>query len=269
MRLAAESLCRRFSVGRFWLLLRNRLYDEASIVGIGAALVLGVNILGLLLGKAAFYNATSRGLPGAWVLTIVVAGLLLAGSSLKGMHDGRAEADWILLPATPLEKYAAALADSAIVFPLAAAALGVALSAGLALAERLIGGPGNAAWIPGLDALKAWGGYAAATTVFIAGSATFRKAAFLKTGGLAMAFSIAWSLALALLVSQLVDGAWGNGFSITNGYVSFARGAAISDRALGLMRTVMDIAFYALIPAFAILFGAAKVVEKEAKDEVQ
>jgi hypothetical protein len=35
------------------------------------------------------------------------------------------------------------------------------------------------------------------------------------------------------------------------------------------MRTVMDIAVYAGIPAFAILFGAAKVVEKEAKDEVQ
>jgi hypothetical protein len=269
MRLPADSLARRFSLGRFWLLLRNRLYDEASIVGIGAALALGVNALGLLLGKTAFFNSAARGWSGAWIGTIVVAGLLLAGSSLKGMHDGRAGADWILLPATPIEKYAAALADSIIVFPLAGAAICVASSAGLALVEGLIGGPGNPVWIPGLDALKAWGGYAVAATVFIAGSATFRKSAFLKAGGLAMAFSIAWCLAQALLVALLVDGAWSWGFSIRNGVFSAGDGSAISARALDLMQTVMDIAVYALIPAFAILFGAAKVVEKEAKDEVQ
>jgi len=269
MRLSARTLERRFSVERLMLLLRNRLYDDVPAVAIGAAVVLGVNVLGLVLGRIAFFNSMSFGRSSPWVFTIVVAGLLRAGISLKGMHDGRAGTDWLLLPATGIEKYSAALLDIAVVFPLAATAASVGLSALLAFVEGLVGGPGNPVWLPGLEALKAWGGYAAAATVFIAGSASFRKSAFLKTGGLALAFSIVWSLALALLVMLFVDGAWGGGFSISNGRFSAGDDSVISRSALRFMRTAMDVALYAALPAFAVLFGAAKVVEKEAKDEVQ
>jgi hypothetical protein len=269
MRLSAGTLERRFSVERVYLLLRNRIYDEAPVVGVGAALVLGVNALSLVFGKTAFYNSPGRGWAGAWVLTLVVAGLLIAGNALKAMHDGRSEADWLLLPATPAEKYAAALADSVLVFPLGGAALSIALSGILALVEALIGGPGNPAWLPGLDALKAWGGYAVGATVFIAGSATFRKTAFLKTAGIAIAFSILWSLAMALMIMLFVPGAWGGGFSIRNGAFSAGDDSVISARAIDAMRAVMNVVLYAGASAFAILFGYAKVAEKEAKDEVQ
>jgi hypothetical protein len=269
MRLSAGTLERRFSAERVLLLLRNRIYEEAPVVGVGAALVLGVNALGLVFGKTAFYNSPGRGWPGAWTLTIVVAGLLLAGNALKAMHDGRSEADWLLLPATPAEKYAAALADSILVFPLGGAALGVVLSGVLALIEGLIGGPGNPLWLPGIEALKAWGGYAVAASVFIAGSATFRKTAFLKTGGIVLAFSTVWSLALALLVMLIIPGAWGGGFSISNGAFSAGDDSVISARAVDAMQRILSIALYAGVSAFAILFGYAKVAEKEAKDEVQ
>jgi hypothetical protein len=269
MSLSASTLERRFSAERVLLLLRNRIYEEAPVVGVGAALVLGVNVFGLVIGKTAFYNLPSYGWPGAWALTLVVAGLLLAGNALKAMHDGRSEADWLLLPATPAEKYAAALVDSVLVFPLAGAALCIALSGILSLAEALIGGPGNPLWLPGVEALKAWGGYAVAATVFIAGSATFRKTAFLKTGGIAIAFSIAWSLAMALMIMLFVPGAWGGGFSFRDGVFSGGDDSVISSRAVEAMRTIMDIVLYAGVSAFAILFGYAKVAEKEAKDEVQ
>jgi hypothetical protein len=269
MRLSPGTLERRFSLARLWLLLRNRLYDEAPVFAIGAAIVLGVNALGLVFAKTAFFNSSSGRAATLWILTIVVAGLLQAGTSLKAMHDGRGETDWILLPATGIEKYGAALVDSIVVFPLAAAAAGIALSALLALVEGLIGGPGNPLWLPGMQALKAWGGYAIAATVFVAGSASFRKAAFLKTGGLVLAFSFVWTLAVALIVFLLMDGRWGSGFSLSNGRFFAEADSVISRRALGFMQTATDIAVYAAIPAFAILFGAAKVVEKEAKDEVQ
>jgi hypothetical protein len=269
MRLSASSLERRFSVERLGLLLRNRIYDEAPVVGVGAAVVLGVNVLGLVLGKRAFFNASTFGESSWWIMSIAVAGLLLAGSSLKAMHDGRSEADWLLLPATGVEKYAAALVDAVVIFPLAGALIGVALSVSLALAEKLIGGPGNQAWLPGIVALKAWGSYSVAASVFVAGSASFRKSAFLKTGGLVIAYSIAWSLAVALIILLLVHGAWGDGFSLSNGRFSVGTHATITQGALRAMQFMMDLAVYAGIPAFAILFGAAKVVEKEAKDEVQ
>ena len=271
MRLSAKSLERGFSFERLLLLLRNRLYDEAPILLIGAAIVAGLNALSLVVAKTAIFNIEAARAPsgGFWGLTIILGGLFMAGTSLKCMHDGRAQTDWLLLPATGVEKYAAALADVVIVFPLIAAAAGIALSGALSLVEALAGGPGNPIWLPGIGALKAWAGYAAAATVFVAGSAAFRKAAFLKTGGIALGFAFLFALALALLIGQFVYGGWGSGISFVDGRFYSSGDGLISDAALRAMQAAFDVAAYALIPILAILFGCAKVVEKEARDEVQ
>jgi hypothetical protein len=268
----ARSLDRRFSPSRLALLTRNRLLDEASIVGIGAAVVLALNLLGILLSHRAFFNV-QRMSGGFWVPAIALAGLLLAAQAFKGMHDGKAGTEWILLPATPLEKYASAFIDLVILFPLAAALTGMALSALLGLVERAAGGPGIGAWAPSAaEALKAWADYAAAATLFLAGSASFRKAAFIKTAGLALAYG----LALGLLVMLGQRALFGGGsaevslFSGTGRFLDFqGSGSSPSEGAQRALRLISYAASYAIFPAFAILFGAAKVAEKEGRDEVQ
>jgi hypothetical protein len=265
-----KTLEARFSPARLALLLRNRAFDEAAVAGIGAAAILALNLLGLLLSRAAFFNSP-RAEGRLWISTIFLAGILLAGQAFRGMHDGKAGTDWVLLPATPLEKYLAGLLDCAVLFPVAAALAGMALSALLSLVERAVGGPGGAIWTPfGAEALRAWADYSVAATVIAAGSAAFRKAALLKTAALATAFGLALGLLAALGLWALHEG--GNGaisvFAFRGGRFGID-GQGVSAGARGFVQALYDIGRYAMLPAFAILFGAAKVAEKESRDEVQ
>jgi hypothetical protein len=271
----AQSLDKPFSFERLGLLLRNRVLDEATIVGIGAAIAVAINLITLLLARSAVFNA-QPGRTSPWEIGVCLGGLLLAGGAFKGMHDGKAGTDWILLPATGAEKYAAGLLDLAVVFPLAASALGVALSALLALVASAVGGRGAAVWLPiGLGDLRAWADYAIAVSVILAGSTCFRKAALVKTVGLFIAYCL-----VVLVLGSL--GLWAQGFfgrepgrisvdgsfSIVRGLFSFD-GARVSARGQRIASLAVDLTRYALIPAFAVFFGAAKVAEKEGRDEVQ
>jgi len=265
MTMERNTLDRAFSFRRIWCLLRNRLLEEAATVGIGAAVVVGLNLLGLFFAKRATFNA---GGDQAWTLAICLGGLLLASSAFKPMHDGKAGTEWLLLPASSLEKYLAALAEYALVLPLALSAAAAGASALLALAERAMGGPGLGIWTP-MEAggLAAWGEYAVAVSVFLAGSASFRKAAFLKTVGIASAY--------VLVVAALLGAAWIffpnpkiAHFSMRDGVVKLI-GDDIPAAATGAIGIIFDIARYALVPLFSLIYGWAKVAEKEARDEVQ
>jgi hypothetical protein len=267
----AQTLERRFSLERVALLLRNRIYDEAPAIGIVAAIVLANNLLSLWAAHQAMFNAPS--LHGsAWIATIVIGGLLIAGNAFKGMHDGKAGSEWILLPATPLEKYAAAFLDSVVVFPIAATLASVAMSALLALIGRAAGGPEGAIFIPlDAEALKAWAYYAIAAAVFLAGSASFRKIPVLKTIGVASVIGLVAAGLLMAIAWALFGGKNG---AVMHAGIHFVGelnfdGSMVSERAQSAVRFLFDIACYAILPAFAILFGAAKVVEKEGRDEVQ
>jgi hypothetical protein len=263
---------KRFSFARLALLARNRVLDEAPIVGIGGAVILALNLLVILGARRAFFNAHGFG-GGFWVPAIFVGGLILAAQAFRGMHDGKAGTEWVLLPATPLEKYAAAFADSVLLFPLAAAICAIALSAALSLLERAAGGPGGVIWTPfRLQVLRAWADYAVAALVLLAGSASFRKAALIKTAGLAAAYCLAAGILLSLGFWAIfkggsadisIFGGVGRGFSASGS------GLEISKAARDLIAAGADIARYAILPAFAILFGAARVAEKESRDEVQ
>jgi hypothetical protein len=265
-----KTLERRFSVERVGLLLRNRIYEEAPVIGIGAAVIFALNLLTLWGSHQPMLNAPRlHGV--AWIAVIVIGGLLLAGGAFKGMHDGKAGTDWILLPATPLEKYVAALADSAVVYPIAASAVCAAMSALLALLARLFGVDGGELWLP-LDSriLLDWADYAIATSVLLAGSASFRKIPLLKTIGVGSAFFLVMIGLIALGVRAFFgpDGGAATHMSYMNGSFNFD-GSKVSQRAQDVVRMLFDIARYAILPAFAILFGVAKVIEKEGRDEVQ
>jgi hypothetical protein len=266
----AKTLERRFSMERVALLVRNRIHEEAPAVGIVAAIVLVNNLLSLWRTRQAFFN-TPRFHGGAWIATIIVGGLFIAGSAFKSMHDGKTGTEWILLPATPLEKYAAAFLDIVVAFPIAASLGGIAMSAVLALIGRALGGAGGDLWLPlNVGSLEAWAYYAIAAAVFLAGSASFRKIPILKTVGVASVFGL-------VAVGLLMAGAWAlfggkNGTTMHTGHfigdLNFD-GSMVSERAQSAVRFLFDIARYAILPAFAILFGMAKVIEKEGRDEVQ
>lgn len=256
----------RLSPVRVGYLLRNRLLEEATIIGIGAAAIVGLNLLGLFLSKRVVFNS---GGGTAWTFSLCLGGILLASGAFKAMHDGKAGTEWILLPATPLEKYLAALVDYAVVFPLAFSAAAMGISALLSLAERATGGPGFPAWTPmAAGGLAAWGKYAAAVALFLAGSASFRKAAFLKTVAVLSAYFLAMGLILGGGAWLLYRDSGFGSFRMNQGIISI-QGGTLPEGAARALQIVFDVARYALAPIFALLYGWARVAEKEARDEVQ
>ena len=267
--MSRESLSRRFSASRVLLLARNRAYDDAPGLAIGLAIVAGVNLLSIMIGDRAFMN--QDGDP-SYVGLIVVAGLILSSQAFRRMH-GRSGADWILLPATPLEKYAAAFVSYLVVYPIVAAASATALSFALALIERAAGGPGAGIWHPlSLVALRSYGEYAAVAVAFLAGSAAFRKRVFLKTAGLSVGFVLLCSLLVYLGLSLVYGATDYSGLSVSydSGILTVGGtevpGAASVERVL---RYLVDVVRLALVPAFSVVFGYLRVAEKEARDEVQ
>lgn len=264
-----DTLSSRFSAGRVMLLARNRAYDDAPGLGIGLAIVAGLNLLSILIADRAFMN--SEGDP-SYAGLIIISGLILSSQAFKGMH-GRTGADWILLPATPLEKYAAAFVSYLVVFPLVAAAAATGLSFVLALVERAAGGPGTGIWHPiSLAALRSYGEYAVVAVAFLAGSAAFRKRAFLKTAGLSVAFVLLCSLVVYLGLSLVHEATGSRGFSVSYDSGSLTVLGGDGPGALSVerkLRVLVDVVRLALVPAFSIAFGYLRVAEKEARDEVQ
>lgn len=267
----SASIDKKFSLERVALLIRNRAYDDAPGLGIGLAILFGLNLLTILIGRTAFMNESPHEFYGA---VIIGAGLLLSSFAFRGMHSGKSGTDWLLLPATPLEKYVAALASYLAAFPIAASVALVGLSAVLSLIERLAGGDGSSAWNPlTAGTARDYGEYAIMALVFMAGSAAFRRRAFLKTAALGLAFMIACAF-LCLFGLWLVGGVHiGDGVSIQiDGTMTrFASvDGKVDEATLERAATrLVDVVRLVFLPIFAAAFGYLRVVEKEARDEVQ
>lgn len=261
-----ETLGRPFSAARTALLIRNRAYEDFPAIAIGAGILAGINLLSVTIGGRAVMNDSGGQ---SWALAISLAGILLAGSAFKGMHDGRSGTDWILLPATNLEKYAAALISYIVILPLAAGAAATGLSALLSLAESLAGGPGGRIWNPLLTGFGGWIDYAICALVLAAGSAAFRKRAIIKTFGLMIAYVLvaAGILLAAVLFVRNARGLPVPGFVFNHGDISVTGDLSIG--AQPAVDTILGIVRYALVPVFALLYGFFRVAEKEARDEVQ
>jgi hypothetical protein len=257
---------KRVRPARLWYLLRNRVLEDAPAAGIVAAIILGSNLLSLVFARRAAFNA---GGDQAWTMVIWLGGFLLAAAAFKRMHDGKAGTEWILLPAEPVEKYLAALVAYAFVAPLLFSAAAWGLSALLALAERAAGGPGAFVWTPvAAGGLKAWAGYAIAVTLFLAGSASFRKIPFLKTIGVLVLVGLAAAAIFAAGAWLLSGGSGRLSLAARDGVLSLDD-ASVPAGARRAVSLIAEVSVYGLAPLFALLFGWAKVAEKEARDEVQ
>jgi hypothetical protein len=262
-----QTLRKAFSIERIALLVRNRALEDFPALAIGTGIVLGLNLLSLVIeGKAAMNK--SDGQP--WTFVISLAGILLASAAFRGMHDGRAGTDWILLPATGLEKYAAALLSYLILLPIVASIVAVALSALLSLIGLVLVGTGGQIWNPLAEfGLKGYIGYATACLVLAAGSATFRKRALIKTFGVAVVYLLA---AAGILIALMYFARRAAGLPVPG--ISFLHGDFNIDGDFSFdtppaVDTILAFVRYALVPVSALLFGYFRVAEKEARDEVQ
>lgn len=261
----------RPALDRWSHLLVHRLIDDLKPLGLALGVVTGLGALSLILFQSSLLSGSGRSL---WPLFIVLASMVTAGSAFRTMHEGRSSTDWLLWPASALEKYAAALVESVVVVPLGLTLASVAASALLAGLELLVTGQGSGIWLPwapGLSA-EAVGGFLVLFLVLLTGSAAFRKHALWKT-----ALVILGALTLGSLVLAGVLGALGvsDGIRIGDGSWSMMRFGGHGRRwvagplAAGAVPVLVSLWFYLVLPAFCLAFGWAKVREKEARDEVQ
>jgi hypothetical protein len=264
-----ETLRKSFSVKRTALLVKNRILEDFPGIAIALGILAGINLLGIIFtGRAVTNDSRSQ----VWMIFICLTGLLLTGMAFKGMHDGRSGTDWILLPATSLEKYASGLVTYLLILPLALALAATALSAILSLVELIAGGPGGRIWNPILaEDLKGWIDYATIVLVLAAGSATFRKRATIKTFGVTIAYLLVSSAILLGLVVLLrsIRGLPLPFLVPSDDGIKLAGDISIGAGARHAIDLVLNIVRYALVPGFSLLYGYLRVAEKEARDEVQ
>lgn len=266
------TLKRKFSIERTALLIRNRALEDLPAVLIGIGLLLGINLLSIIATRRAMFNDGSGQV---WGFFLLGSGLLFSSYAFRGMHDGKAGLDWVLLPATSLEKYLAALIEYVILYPLVGAAVTLGLSALLSLFETVAGGSGGRIWMPEFkDALRAWGEYAIVALWFLAGSAAFRRRSLLKSSGILMLYILLMASALFLFIQLPMQyapnrigygGAFSFSFDGVNSYIS----RPLPESAQSALNIIFDVMRYAIVPIFSVGYGYLRVAEKEVRDEVQ
>jgi hypothetical protein len=261
-----------YSLRRVSLLMRNQIMAELPVAFIVAGVAFGINLLFLLFGKGVPANNASAG-PGPgplWAIGIMLLGFYLASRAFKPMH-GRTGTDWLLLPATPAEKYSAGILWIMLLWPLGSslvAMAGSALLAGMAVLAKT--NPGLI-WHPfthnGFGLLL---GYWTSAAVLLAGSASFRKNALVKTVGLVFAAFLAIGLLTGGLIHPLFRTRMydGSSFAFMNGSIRLS-GNPDLEAVQPLLQGIVDLWRYLLLPVFALTFACFKVAEKEASDEVQ
>ncbi len=262
-----ETVFRPFSFERVALLARNRLLEDVAPFVIALGTLAALNLLSLLLGGVAFLNhASPRSGQTGWPFLIWLGGVLLAGRAFSQMHNGRGGSDWILLPATPFEKYAAAFVSYLVVYPLAAGLAASGLSAVLEGLTSLLGGSPGVIFNPlaGLDEGSLFG-YLFFVTAALAASARFGKLSLVKAGALFAAWAafLGFLFMLGLLLST-PEGreALGNRHFSYRFRPDFH--PASEPALIWLFR-----AWGWLSWAAAAVYGYFRVAEKEAVDEVQ
>lgn len=262
-----QTLLKAFSLERVGLLMRNRFLDDLTALLIGLAVVAGFNVLCLILRQPGFFNASSgRAGESAWSMAIALGGVLLAGRAFHQMHDGRGGSDWILLPATPLEKYLAAFSSYVIAYPILASIAALALSAALEGLAFVLRAPRSGIFNPvGGLSFEDVEAYLVFTSFALAASARFAKLPLVKTAAIATGWCIACALVgtLGLLLltpegrAALVD-------FHTPINLHFGPGHP-DEHVLGW---ILRISIW-ISCVFAVAYGYLRVSEKEAVDEVQ
>ena len=260
-----EILDKKFSLERVGLLMRNRAMEDLGAFLIVAGVCAANNILSLIFSDTAAFNHpfSSHG-ETIWCMIIVLGGLLYAGRAFRAMHDGRGGADWILLPATPLEKYVAAFASYVLFYPVLASLAAFGLSAAFEGVARALHGASGVIFNPliGLS-LSGVAGYATLASLALAASARFSKIPLVKAAALASAWGVV--LGLFFLGGLLVFTPEGREV-LARHHRDFQFASNPEEEPL---LTWLFRAFAAATGVFAVTYGYFRVAEKEAADEVQ
>jgi hypothetical protein len=260
-----------FSPRRLYWLIRNRILQDLIPLAIGAAIILGLNLLALFFAPhMAFFNNTQGIL---WTIVILIGSSTLASGAFKDMQSGKSGTDWLLLPATALEKYLAALLELVIILPLVAIAVCTGLSTLLAGLQNLAGG---AIWTPlSWNQASFWGCFAVTTLLFLTGSAFFRKQAFLKTLGIMISFSLVLAIFMTTATWLLVKSGRSMGGSgsmqfMSDQFSGISIGGKIAPKWLtDSLSWIWGVLYFGITPLAALAFGYFRIREKEAKDAVQ
>jgi hypothetical protein len=272
---AAREAVAEFSLERLGRLIGNRFLHDIVPLGIGAAVILGLNLLVLFFAPhQAFFNHTGGVL---WNFAVVGACALAAGNAFHEMQSGKSGTEWLLLPATMLEKYLAAIIGLVLAIPAAAMLAATGLSALLAGIQGLAGGSGGEIWTPfSWNQPAFWGNFLVCNLILVTGSAVFRKQALIKTIGVTTAFSLvvaALVCGIAYLILRLdqVDGSMS--FLGTNGEGEFStfriEGRDVPQWIGHVLAWFWGLWWFAATPVAALAFGYFRLREKEAKDAVQ
>lgn len=267
------TLKKRFSFERVALLLKNRTLDDLPSLLIGVGILFGVNLLSIIGTGYALFN---RGNNQIWTVFLLGSGIVLSGYAFREMHDEKASLDWILLPATSLEKYVAALVEYVVLYPFIGALVVMGLSGLLSALELVAGSPGGHIWTPGPDfgsAMSTWGNYAVFSLWFVAGSATFRRKPLLKSAGSLLVYVLVMTgFVFSILVAHRIP----RDIAFDSSAYSFMWNGAgrymaspLSGGAVAALNIILNVVLYGIVPIFCIGYGYLRVEEKEVRDEVQ
>lgn len=253
------------SVFRWLRLTSHRLTDAARPLGLALAVVAGLNLATLLLFRQAVFQGHRAEV---WTLFVVIASLISAAGAFRPMHQGRSATDWLLWPATALEKYAAAVAESVVAVPLLLSAAALVTSALLAGAEVLVVGRTSGVWLPWAGfSLGEFGGLLVFLLVLVTGSAAFRRHALWKTGLVLVGGATVFAF-LSLLILGFGTGTWS--WHREGGHYRWAGDLDVpAARVKPVLDVLASVWYFGVVPVFCLGYGWAKVREKEARDEVQ
>ena len=253
-----------FSPRRIAFLIRNRVLSDLTPIALGAAVLLGLGVLIQLMSILLTGTTIPRKSGGGmwpWPLLVVLACFLTSSRAFRDMQSAKSATDWILLPATSIEKYLAIFLTTQFVVPVLTMLLGLLLWLfdGFSKLPSFLG-----QW-------EFWGMFLVINLVLMTGSTFYRKLAGLKTLGTFIGFGI-----LLVFLGILGVVLLGNGDRLDfdseihlGGKDWSFRGQPLAPWVGTFLTWFWSLGVYLVTPLCALAFGFFRVKEKEARDAVQ
>jgi hypothetical protein len=200
-----------FSPRRLWLLLRRDFSNGYRAVLIAMAAVGGLVLLLTVvssLGRVQPFRHASL-----FIQVLFVGGIVISSLSLREIHQDGQSILYLTLPGTSLEKFLSKLLVSSVGYALGALIYYTAVSSAGEGLNRLLIGAGHPFFNPfARNVLLATVTYLVVQSVFLAGSAFFRRLAFLKTALFLILFGIGLSIIIGVAMRFLLaDFGWRGG----------------------------------------------------------
>jgi hypothetical protein len=202
---------RILSVRRLWLLLRRDFSGGYRSVLIAMAAVGGFLILvtvASMLGRAQPFRHA-----GLFIQVLFIGGIVISSLSFREIHQDGQSILYLTLPGSTLEKFLSKLLVSSVGYALGALIFYTAVSSAGEGLNRLLFGAGHAFFNPfARNVLLATAAYLVVQSVFLTGSAFFRRLAFLKTALFLILFAVGLSIVIGVAMRfLLVDLGWRGG----------------------------------------------------------